>query len=176
MNQGISDSSKTDISQAAGTSGTSSELYRPIKSYTPEEKSGVLGRHTVAPQKLSMSELSGMGALGGLVGATLGGVAKSTTDCSWTTIAATSVIGATIFVSGTVVSNKPLTPLEHAEAELIQTQEDKKCLIKRDIDNPLRTYDASELYTIKRLSERYSVSWQLFKILWEVLNSSHLEV
>ncbi|WP_257265433.1 hypothetical protein [Endozoicomonas sp. ONNA2] len=170
MNQDITASLPADISRAP--SGTSREFYPPKKSYTPEDKRGVLGRHTVTPQKLSVGQLASVGALGGFFGASLGVVAKSVTDCSWTTIAATSAIGATVFVSHAVASNRPITPLEHAEAELMQTQDDKACLLNRDIDNPHRNYDASELYTIQRLSERYGVSWQLFKILWEVAESS----
>lgn len=175
MNHGITESLRVDTAQAPGTASTCSQLFPPKKGYTPEEKHGVLGRHTVSRQSLSTAQLVGMGAMGGLVGATLGHVVKSANNGSWTTVVAIGGIGAATFALATLASARPITPLEHAEAELLQTQDDKACLLKRDIDNPVRKYKANEIYTIKRLSERYGEPWHLFKLLWEVLFSQHFK-
>lgn len=155
-------------SRASGSQATGSQLYSPKQGYTPEEKHAVLGRHTVTRQNVSTAQLVGMGAAGGLVGATLGGVSRATTGCSWTTVAALGAVGAATFVLGTAASART-TPLAHAESELAQTEDDKACLLKRDFDNPDKKFDSSELYTIKHLSERYGKSWAFFKLLWDVL-------
>ncbi|WP_257284565.1 hypothetical protein [Endozoicomonas sp. SESOKO1] len=175
MNQGISESIKAETSQASLTSGASSQLSSSQASFSPGEKLGALGRHSVSPQQVSTGELIGIGALGGLVGATLGYVVKSANRCPWTTVAATSAVGATVFALGTAMDARSVTPLEHAEAELMQTQDDKECLLKRDIDNPVREYDKKEIYTIKRLSERYGESWLTFRLLWEVLYTERFQ-
>lgn len=166
MNQGISE---LGTSQASGAPSIDNRSISPRASYTPREKRGALNRHTVIQRDISIRDLIGMGTVGGLVGGTLAGVVKSGADFSWMKVAATSAIGATVFVLGTVASARQNTPLENAEAELIQTEKDRLYLLRRYTNNPAHEFGANEIYTIKRLSERYQMPWRTFKLLWDVL-------
>lgn len=145
-----------------------SQLYKPKEGVTQEEKRGALARHTVTTDPVSRLELIGMGAMGGLVGATFGALARTNRGYSWRTVVTTIAIGTTTFAL-LASSNRSKTPLQHAQSELDQTQEDKECLLKRIVDNPDHKYEDGEIYTFKRLSERYGESWQTFELLWDVL-------
>lgn len=166
MNQGISEPL---TSQASGVSSIHRQLIGPQESYTPEEKRRVLNRHTVTNILTQKNRV--MRAFGSLVGGTLAGAAGSGADFSRMRVAASRAIGGTAFVLGTVASAKQKTPLENARAELIQTEEDRLCLIRRGIDNPEHEFDANEIDTIKRLSKRYQISLPTLKPLWNVLYS-----
>ncbi len=167
MNRGISG---PGTPRASGVPSIDNQLIGPKVSYTPREKRGALNRHTVQ-RSVSTRDLIGMGAIGALVGGTLAGV-TSEADFPWMRVAATSVIGATVFVLGTAASARPTTPLANAEAKLTRAEQDRECLLGRDIDNPAREFGPNEIYSIKRLSERYCQSWRTFKLLWDVLYSS----
>lgn len=168
MNQGISEPS---TSQASRLSSIQRQSIGPRESFTPGDKRRALSRHTVTSRDKSARNLMVMGTIGTLMGGTLGCVAGSGADFSWMRVAATSALGATVFVLGTVACAREKTPLENAWAELRQTEEDRLCLIKKDIGNPAHEYDANEIYTIKRLSERYPISLPTLKPLWDVLYS-----
>ena len=167
MNQGISG---PGTSQTSGVPNIDNRLIGPKVSYTPREKRGALNRHA-DQRSVSTWDLIGMGAIGALVGGTLAGVVTSGADFPWMRVAATSAIGATVFVLGTAASASPTTPLANAEAKLTKAERDRECLLGRDIDNPAREFGPNEIYTIKRLSERYRQSWRTFKLLWDVLYS-----
>lgn len=167
MNQGIRG---PGTSQTSGVPSIDNQLISPKVSYTPREKRGALNRHAVQ-RSVSTRDLIGMGAIGGLVGGTLAGVVTSGADFPWIRVAATSAIGATVFALGTAASVRPTTPLANAEAKLTKAEQDRACLLGRDIDNPAREFGPNEIYTIKRLSERYRQSWRTFKLLWDVLYS-----
>ena len=133
------------------------------------ERRGVMLRHAVTSHPVSRLELVGMGAMGGLVGATFGALAHTTNCYSWGAVAAISAIGATTFTL--LASTQSKTPLQHAQSKLDQTRKEKECLLKRIADNPDHNYGADEIYTFKRLSERYRESWETFKLLWDVLHT-----
>lgn len=167
MNQGISG---PGTSQTSGVPSIGNQLFGPKVSFTPREKRGAFNRHTVQ-RSVSTRDLIGMGAIGGLVGGTLAGIVTSGADFPWMRVAATSAIGATVFALVTAASVRPTTPLANAEAKLARAEQDRECLLGRDIDNPAREFGPNEIYTIKRLSERYCQSWRTFKLLWDVLYS-----
>lgn len=168
MNQAISE---PGTSQASGLTRIQRQSIGPKESYTPGEKRRALSRHTVTSRDTSTRNLVVMGAIGTLAGGALAGVAGSGADFSWMRVAATGALSAALSVLGTVVSARQKTPLENARAELRQTEEDRLCLISKDVDNPAHEFDANEIYTIKRLSERYPISLPTLKPLWDVLYS-----
>ena len=160
--------STAGTSQPSDSPSLGSQLYKPKEGVTLKEKRSALLRHAVTSHPVSRLELVGMGVIGGLVGATFGALAHTNRGYSWRTVVTTTAIGATTFAL-LASSNRSKTPLQHALSELDQTQKDKECLLNRILDNPDHKYEDDEIYTFKRLSERYGESWQTFKLLWDVL-------
>ena len=160
--------STAGTSQPSDSPSLGSQLYKPKEGVTLKEKRGALLRHAVTSHPVSRLELVGMGVIGGLVGATFGALAHTNRGYSWRTVVTTTAIGATTFAL-LASSNRSKTPLLHALSELDQTQKDKECLLNRILDNPDHKYEDDEIYTFKRLSERYGESWQTFKLLWDLL-------
>ena len=165
--------SRAGTSQPSDSPSLGNQLYKPKEGVTQEEKKGALTRHTVTPHPVSRLELVSMGVIGGLVGATFGALAHTNRGYSWRTVVTTTAIGATTFAL--LASTRSETPLQHALSELDQTQKDKECLLNRIVDNPDHEYEDGEIYTFKRLSERYGESWQTFKLLRDVLYTKHYQ-
>ena len=157
--------SRTSTSKISDSQRLGSQRYK--LEVAQMERRGVMLRHAVTSHPVSRLELVGMGAMGGLVGATFGALAHTANCYSWGAVAAISALGATTFTL--LASTQSKTPLQHAQSKLDQTRKEKECLLKRIADNPDHNYGADEIYTFKRLSERYRESWETFKLLWDVL-------
>ena len=157
--------SRTSTSKISDSQRLGSQRYK--LEVAQMERRGVMFRHAVTSHPVSRLELVGIGAMGGLVGATFGALAHTANFYSWGAVAAISALGATTFTL--LASTQSKTPLQHAQSKLDQTRKEKECLLKRIVDNPDHNYGADEIYTFKRLSERYRESWETFKLLWDVL-------
>lgn len=138
------------------------------------EQQAVLGRHTVKRTDVSALDPIGIGVMGGVAGAAVGGVVKAVTGCSWKTVAWIGGAGVTAFVLGTQASVRPITPLEHAQQALAKLRKDKGRLLEKALDNPHYQFTGREIYTIKLLSERYKESWETISLLSAGIYSSKL--
>ena len=158
---------KSGISRTSGSRSGDNYFY-PKKIYTLEEKRGALRRHTTARQEISQVNLLGLGSAGGIAGAALGEAARVATGCSWTTVAAMSVIGSATSLVVARASYKPVAPLDNARSELVETLSYRSLLDLRYTNDPDQQFDEDEIYTMQRLSERYKEPIVTFKLLWEL--------
>ncbi len=159
--------------QRVGTSQIGASDRESGSEVTPEkrEQQAVLGRHTVNRTDVSALDLIGIGIMGGVAGAAVGGIAKAVAGCSWKTVAWIGGAGVTAFVLGTHASVRPMTPLEHAKQELVEVGKDKGRLLERELDNPHYQFTGKEIYTIKLLSEKYKESCETISLLWSGIYS-----
>ena len=163
---------KSGISRASGSSSGDGFSTPNKKIYTLEEKRGALGRHTVARQKISPANLLGLGLAGGIAGAVLGEAAPG---CSWTTVAAMSAIGSATSLAIARASNKPEAPLDNAMSELAKIISYRSLINLRYTNYHDHQYNEDEIYTIKKLSERYKEPIIAFKLLWDLHFTSRFE-
>ena len=163
------------ISRAFGSRSGDGFCNPDKKNYTFEEKRVALERHMVARQKISPANLLGLVSSGGIAGAALGEAAQLATGCSWTTVAAMSVIGSATSLAVARASNKPETPLDNAKSKLAETIQYRSLIDLRYTNYHDHQYNEDEIYTIKKLSERYKEPIVTFKLLWDLHFTSRFE-
>ena len=134
--------------------------------YTDDEKHAALGRHSVYKTNLSTQHLAGMGVLGGLAGAAVGGIARAVGDYSLRAVALAGAAGATLGVLGAVANAKPMTPLEHARYELDLAKADEAFLLGEQRDKPDYQCTSNDVTVISHMAKRYQESWQSFYLLY----------
>lgn len=133
--------------------------------YTDEEKHAVLGRHNVYKLNISTGYLLGTGALGALMGAAVGGIAKTFSNYSLNTVALAGV-GTTLGVLTAVASAKAMTPLEHARHELEQVMADEAFLLENQMDKPDYQFCSTDTFVIRDMAIKYQESWRPLWLLW----------
>lgn len=134
--------------------------------YTDDEKHAALGRHSVYKTDLSTEYLAGMGVLGGLAGAAVGGIARAVGDYSLRAVALAGAAGATLGVLGAAASAKPMTPLEHAKYQLDLAKADEAILLGEQRDKPDYQCTSSDVAVIDHMAHRYQESWRSFYLLY----------
>ena len=134
--------------------------------YTDDEKHAALGRHSVCKSNLPTEYLAGVGVLGGLAGAAVGGIAWAVGDYSLRAVALAGAAGATLGVLGAVANAKPMTPLEHARYELEQTKADEAFLLGEQRDQPDYQCTNHDVAVIDHMAHRYQESWRSFYLLY----------
>lgn len=134
--------------------------------YTDDEKHAALGRHSVDKSNLSTEYLAGMGVLGGLAGAAVGGIARAVGDYSLRAVALAGAAGATLGVLGAAANAKPMTPLEHARYELDLAKADEAFLLGEQRDKPDYQCTSNDITVINHMAKRYQDSWRSFYLLY----------
>ena len=163
------------ISRAFGSRSGDGFCNPNKKNYTFEEKRVALERHTAARQKISPANLLGLVSAGGIAGAALGEAAQLATGCSWTTVAAMSAIGSATSLAVARASNIPKAPLDNAMSELAEITSYRSLIDLRYTNYHDHQYNEDEIYTIKKLSERYKEPIVAFKLLWDLHFTSRFE-
>ena len=135
--------------------------------YSPEEKHAAFGRHNVSTLKVSSDEIVGMGVVGGLAGAAVGGIAKAVGDYSWRAVAVAGATGAAIGMLGAFFSAESMTPLEHAQYKLDQAKSDQTTLLNSPMSDPDYQCCNEDMLTIRKIAVRYEDSWVSLWLLWE---------
>ena len=134
--------------------------------YTREERQAALGRHTVDKLNISGRYLTQVGALGGLAGAAVGGIARAVGDYSLQAVALTGAAGAILSVMGAVAYAKQMTPLQHAQYELEQANKDKAYMLETPMDKQSYQCRSSDVVVLQRMAKRYRESWDALWLLW----------
>ncbi len=149
---------------SAQVQNTSSALSAAEQSNAAEQRSAALGRHTVKQLNVSNKELAFAGAVGGAVVTT---AAKTLTDyCPWSVAALSGAAGAAVFALGKLATARPMTPLQHAQSELVQIRATKDSLMKTRIDRADYECDGYEIRTFIKLAEKYNEPWRVLDLLW----------
>ena len=151
------------ILASSGTSGIESPSGHV---YTADEKHAALGRHSVHKLNVSADYLAGMGVLGGLAGAAVGGIARAVGDYSLNAVALAGAAGATLGVLGAFANAKPMTPLEHARYELDLAKADEAYLLENQLDKPGYRCCRRDVDVIWRMANRYQEPWQSLYLVW----------
>ena len=137
--------------------------------YSLEEKHAAFGRHNVSTLKVSSDEIVGMGVVGGLAGAAIGGLAKAVGDYSWRAVAIAGATGAAIGMLGTFFSAESMTPLEHAQYKLDLAKSDQATLLNSPLNEPSYQCRNEDVFTIRKIANRCEDSWDSLWLLWECI-------
>ena len=148
--------SQSSVQQSVGTSsaGAPANLSRSEQLQLTEERHAALGRQVVEQLNISINHFIGVAAVSGVAGAVLGAAAGG----SWRTVVLAGAAGVTLGALGANAIARPITALEHAQNELVQTRTVKDNLLKLGMDKPEHRFTADEAVVIKQLADRYQES------------------